>query len=122
MKKCHPERSERSVSNSTQYLCSYLPHSLAVRMLRVFQTEETSAAQFNHFLRDRQYSGDGCIVGFLHLLLQTLKIQLGQSLVYHEQQLLQFELPSNLHRDGSSLKILLIGAQEQHQRIGNDNG
>ncbi len=91
-------------------------------MLGVLQTEETGAAQFNHFLRDRQYSGDGCIVGFLHLLPQTLKIQLGQDLVHHQQQLLQFELPSDFHRDGSSLEILLIGAQDQHQRIGNKNG
>src|SRR6266487_7199249 len=72
------------ISSCTQYLCSYLPHSLTERMLRVLQTEETSTAQFNHFLRDWQYSGDGCIVGFLHLLPQTLKIQLGQDLVHHQ--------------------------------------
>src|SRR6266480_1847352 len=64
------------ISSCTQYLCSYLPYSLAVRMLGVLQAEETSATQFHHFLRDWQYSGDGCIVGCLHLLLQTLKIQL----------------------------------------------
>src|SRR5947209_18249360 len=59
-------------------------HSLAVRMLRVLQAEEVGATQFNHFFRDWQYSGDGCIVGFLHPLPQTLKIQLGQeNLLYY---------------------------------------
>src|SRR6266496_6503603 len=64
------------ISSCTQYLRSYLPHSLAVRMLGVLQAEEASAAQFHHFLRDWQYCGDGCMVGCLHLLPQTLKIQL----------------------------------------------
>ena len=57
---------------------------LGVRMLRVLQAEEVGATQFNHFFRDWQYSGDGCIVGFLHPLPQTLKIQLGQeNLLYY---------------------------------------
>ena len=78
-------------------------------MFGVLQTEDTSAAQFNHFFRDRQYSGDGCIVGFLHLLPQTLKIQLGQGLVHHQQQLLQFEAgrAQEYYRSGQKLMPLI---------------
>src|SRR5215472_8527846 len=65
------------VSSCTQYVCSYLPHSLAVRMLGVLHAEKACAAQFHHFLRDWQYAGNGGMVGFLHLVLQTLNIQPG---------------------------------------------
>src|SRR5207248_2820021 len=45
-----------------------------------------------------------------------------QNLVDHQQQLLQFEPTGDFHRDGSALEILLVGAQDQDQRIGNNNG
>ena len=89
-------------------------------MLRVYQSEDICTSQFNHFLRYRQYSSDWCIIGLLNLLLQTHKIQLGEDLVDHEQYFFHLKLACHLHCDGGSLKILLVGAQDQHQDIGNE--
>ena len=91
-------------------------------MVRKLFTENGFAAKNHHIIAVRDNGLNRVSVVSFNLLFQLNRIERGRNFIYNQADLFDMQPRCDAERDGRTFEILLIGAHDDNQFVGNGNG